>query len=119
MINLIKDRVVCKIMLNHLRQLQSRDKRLCSSVFQTEKESGAAGERFIFPGNFNEERKNEFRCAFALHEDFISEEEEASLLKEVEPHLTRQVYQKDHWDNAIQVAGAVLYDQIEFTVTIW
>ena len=109
MINLVKNRVVGKIMLNHLRQLQSRDKRLCSSVFQTESESGVAGERFIFPGNFNEERKKEFRCAFALHEDFISEEEEASLLKEVEPHLTRQVYQKDHWDNAIQVAAAFLY----------
>ena len=33
--------------------------------------------------------------------DFINEEEETSLCKEVEPHLKRLVYEKDHWDEAI------------------
>lgn len=32
-------------------------------------------------------------------ENFISEEEETLLLKEVEPYLKRQKYQYDHWDN--------------------
>lgn len=32
-------------------------------------------------------------------DDFISDEEEQALLKEVEPHLKRLRYQKDHWDN--------------------
>ncbi|KXJ10411.1 alpha-ketoglutarate-dependent dioxygenase alkB homolog 7, mitochondrial [Exaiptasia diaphana] len=36
-----------------------------------------------------------------VHEDFISEEEENRLLNEVEPYLTRQTYQYDHWDGAI------------------
>lgn len=32
---------------------------------------------------------------------FISEEEEAALLKELEPGLKRKRYEFDHWDNAI------------------
>ncbi|XP_074611468.1 alpha-ketoglutarate-dependent dioxygenase alkB homolog 7, mitochondrial-like [Acropora palmata] len=34
-------------------------------------------------------------------EDFVSEDEEGVLLKEVEPYLKRQKYQFDHWDDAI------------------
>ena len=33
--------------------------------------------------------------------DFINEQEETSLCKEVQPHLQRLVYEKDHWDEAI------------------
>ena len=33
-----------------------------------------------------------------LIKDFITTEEEESLFNEVEPHLKRQVYEKDHWD---------------------
>ena len=32
-------------------------------------------------------------------EDFVSEDEEGVLLKEVEPYLKRQKYQFDHWDD--------------------
>ena len=42
--------------------------------------------------------QNSFKC----HENFISENEEKSLLKEVEPHLKRLIYEKDHWDEAIE-----------------
>ena len=31
--------------------------------------------------------------------NFISEEEQTLLLKEIEPYLKRQKYQYDHWDN--------------------
>lgn len=34
-----------------------------------------------------------------IREDFVSEEEEGMLLKEVEPYLKRQKYQFDHWDD--------------------
>ena len=34
-----------------------------------------------------------------IYEDFISEDEEQSLLSEVEPYLKRLRYEKDHWDN--------------------
>uniref|UniRef100_A0A7E4VRM9 2OG-FeII_Oxy_2 domain-containing protein n=1 Tax=Panagrellus redivivus TaxID=6233 RepID=A0A7E4VRM9_PANRE len=33
--------------------------------------------------------------------DFITESEEASLLKEIEPHMKRLRYEKAHWDDAI------------------
>jgi alkylated DNA repair protein alkB family protein 7 len=33
--------------------------------------------------------------------DFITENEEMSLLKEIEPHMKRLKYEKSHWDDAI------------------
>lgn len=33
--------------------------------------------------------------------DFITNDEEQNLVHEVEPHLKRLVYEKDHWDEAI------------------
>lgn len=38
---------------------------------------------------------------FEVIQDYINEEEEAVLVKEVEPHLRRLKYQFDHWDDAI------------------
>ena len=39
--------------------------------------------------------------SFRIIPNFISEEEEVALCKEVEPHLKRLVYEKNHWDEAI------------------
>ena len=39
-----------------------------------------------------------------VRENFISEEEESLLLKEVEPYLKRQKYQYDHWDDVSVLA---------------
>lgn len=36
-----------------------------------------------------------------VYMDFVSEEEERSLLDEVEPHLKRLKYEENHWDDAI------------------
>ncbi|XP_048255619.1 alpha-ketoglutarate-dependent dioxygenase alkB homolog 7, mitochondrial-like [Haliotis rufescens] len=36
-----------------------------------------------------------------IHEDFLSAEEEKSLLDEVEPYMKRLRYEHDHWDDAI------------------
>ncbi|GFS63970.1 alpha-ketoglutarate-dependent dioxygenase alkB homolog 7, mitochondrial [Trichonephila inaurata madagascariensis] len=38
----------------------------------------------------------------SLHENFISNSEEESLLKEIDPIFKRRRYQFDHWDGAIQ-----------------
>ncbi|CAI4231368.1 unnamed protein product [Auanema sp. JU1783] len=35
--------------------------------------------------------------------DFISQEEEAAIFKEVEPHMKRLRYEKSHWDDAIHL----------------
>ena len=43
-----------------------------------------------------------------IRENFVSEEEEGLLLKEVEPYLKRQKYQYDHWDDvSIIVSGLI------------
>lgn len=34
-----------------------------------------------------------------IHEDFLSAEEEKSLLDEVEPYMKRLRYEHDHWDD--------------------
>ena len=39
--------------------------------------------------------------SLSIHYDFITEKEESTLFKEVEPFLKRLVYEKDHWDEAI------------------
>lgn len=39
-----------------------------------------------------------FVASFKLADNFVAPDEEESLVDEVEPHLRRQVYQKDHWD---------------------
>jgi len=42
-----------------------------------------------------------FFNSFTLCENFIDSVEESNLVDEVQPHLERQVYEKDHWDEAI------------------
>lgn len=37
--------------------------------------------------------------SMTVHNDFISEAEEASLLNEIEPYMKRLRYEFDHWDN--------------------
>ena len=39
-----------------------------------------------------------FFSSFLVVDDFVSADEEAALVRESEPHLQRQVYQRDHWD---------------------
>merc|ERR1712183_1166185 len=42
-----------------------------------------------------------FRDSFIVYPEFITSVEESNIVMEVDPHLTRQVYEKDHWDDAI------------------
>lgn len=53
------------------------------------------------------ERK--LRAGMALIPNFISEEEEASLVKEVDPYLQRLHYESSHWDD---VRGFVILKKI-------
>ena len=53
---------------------------------------------FFHPG-FNSTLASTFSRSFLIHEDFISENEEASLMKEAQGQLKRLVYEKDHWDD--------------------
>lgn len=57
-----------------------------------------------------------------IREDFVSEEEEGMLLKEVEPYLKRQKYQFDHWDDvSVIVAEYIIilyYYIIEYIIIL-
>ncbi|XP_076046082.1 alpha-ketoglutarate-dependent dioxygenase alkB homolog 7, mitochondrial [Oratosquilla oratoria] len=48
-----------------------------------------------------ENTRKEIKKSFTTIENFISEEEEDILMKEIEPHIKRLRYEFDHWDDAI------------------
>ncbi|CAG9772770.1 unnamed protein product [Ceutorhynchus assimilis] len=39
--------------------------------------------------------------SMTVHTDFLTEEEENSLMNELDPYMTKLKYEYDHWDNAI------------------
>lgn len=43
--------------------------------------------------------KHEIVSNMLVHENFINEQEENSLLEEIEPYLKRMRYEFEHWDN--------------------
>eukprot|EP00095_Tigriopus_kingsejongensis_P005458 maker-scaffold224_size251237-snap-gene-1.52 protein:Tk05458 transcript:maker-scaffold224_size251237-snap-gene-1.52-mRNA-1 annotation:"alkylated dna repair protein alkb-like protein 7" len=56
---------------------------------------------YYYHPNFRAELRDTFQQSFLIYDNFITADEEEALAKEVEPHLKRQVYEKDHWDDAI------------------
>jgi len=55
-----------------------------------------------FHNGFEPENIKKFSASFLLFENIVSENEEENFMNEIEPHLKRHVYEKDHWDDAIQ-----------------
>jgi hypothetical protein len=53
---------------------------------------------YHFHDGFDASLVDRFTSSFLLTEDFITSEEEQSLLTEAETHLKRIIYEKDHWD---------------------
>lgn len=56
---------------------------------------------FFHPG-FDPGNVDKFAKSFLLFENIVTENEEEIFMKEMEPHLKRHLYEKDHWDDAIQ-----------------
>ena len=50
---------------------------------------------------WNESILQNLETSFRVIPNFITENEEKLMIKEVEPHLKRLIYEKDHWDEAI------------------
>ena len=50
---------------------------------------------------WNQELRENLKISLKIIPNFITEKDEESLVKEVEPHLKRLVYEKNHWDEAI------------------
>jgi alkylated DNA repair protein alkB homolog 7 len=54
-----------------------------------------------FEGKWPVEVKKQFISDMKVINDFITADEEASILTEIEPYLKRMRYERDHWDDAI------------------
>ncbi|XP_073832378.1 alpha-ketoglutarate-dependent dioxygenase alkB homolog 7, mitochondrial [Musca autumnalis] len=54
-----------------------------------------------FKGEWTPANKEKFIRDMRVLVDFITEEEEAKLLEEIEPYMKRLRYEYDHWDDAI------------------
>ena len=67
--------------------------------------SEATTSKFRFSSGFDTALAAKFSSSFLVHEDFVTAEEEAALMSEVEPHLGRLVYEKDHWDEVRNCFG--------------
>ena len=85
-----------KLLLAAAAALKNASRPVSSSGPSTAAE--AAASRFRFSAEFDPSLAAKFRASFLVHEDFVTAEEEAALMAEVEPHLGRLVYEKDHWD---------------------
>lgn len=76
---------------------------LISSVRHVSQDKFTIPEYFFFNSSFDNEReKFELMKSIFIHQDFLSENEEESLLIELEPYLKRMRYESGHWDNAIK-----------------
>ena len=53
---------------------------------------------YFHPG-WSDELQEKFAKSFLIYDDFICESEETKFMSEMEPHLKRHVYEKDHWDD--------------------
>ncbi|KAL5278188.1 ALKBH7 family protein [Megaselia abdita] len=66
----------------------------CSSIVHNK-------ELFHFMGKWPSEEKTKLLEDLKVIPNFITDQEEESIFKEVEPYLKRLHYESDHWDDAI------------------
>ena len=76
--------------------LQSISKSLLSRTF-----CSASKSYFYFHPGFDPDNIDKFVNSFLIFDDILTEKEEETFMREMEPHLKRHVYEKDHWDDVI------------------
>ncbi|XP_017006720.2 alpha-ketoglutarate-dependent dioxygenase alkB homolog 7, mitochondrial [Drosophila takahashii] len=54
-----------------------------------------------FAGQWTSSERRQFECDMRVIENFVTPAEEAGLLREIEPHISRLPYESSHWDEAI------------------
>lgn len=72
-----------------------------SNLSQENCKYGRLPEYLHFHQETSVETREAVSSSFVVLRDFVTKEEEETLLKEVEPHLKRLHYEHDHWDDAI------------------
>ncbi|XP_042222656.1 alpha-ketoglutarate-dependent dioxygenase alkB homolog 7, mitochondrial-like [Homarus americanus] len=58
-------------------------------------------EYFYFHASCSSNTRSSINSSFEVVNNFVSEDEEEVLMKEIEPHLKRLKYEYNHWDDAI------------------
>ena len=66
---------------------------------------------YHFHSSFPSCLEEQFTSSFLVMEEVVTEEEEQSFMEEMEGHLKRHVYEKDHWDDAIKVVAICKAEQ--------
>jgi hypothetical protein len=61
--------------------------------------TGTTADWCAFCAAFPAQRRAAFLASFRLRPAFVTATEEAEFLREMEPHLVRHKYERDHWDN--------------------
>lgn len=85
---------------NHAKQISNVNNK--NEVEETGKaRSVIEPEYFYFHSSCHLETRASVASSFEVIRNYISEDEEAVLMKEVEPHLGRLKYEYNHWDDAI------------------
>nr|XP_016939024.1 alpha-ketoglutarate-dependent dioxygenase alkB homolog 7, mitochondrial [Drosophila suzukii] len=54
-----------------------------------------------FAGQWPSSEKRQFESHMRVIKNFVAEEEEQVLMREIEPHISRLPYESSHWDDAI------------------
>ena len=75
--------------------------KLCRTNVSNYTTSTTPSHLYSFHPNFPEEHQLSFLQSFLVLEEVVTKDEEATFMKEMEPHLKRHIYEKDHWDDAI------------------
>ena len=78
--------------------------KLESKIFHILKQRFSSLSPSIYPNlsfhpSWDSVNKEKFAQSFLIYDDFITEDEEKTFMAEMEPHLKRHVYEKDHWDD--------------------
>lgn len=92
-----------RLILGHSRQLIKKQlllTRLAHVKVQNLPET--CDKTFDFIGNWPESEKDNLLSDMIIKNDFITQNEEDEIMKEIDPYLKRLKYEFDHWDDAIQ-----------------
>lgn len=84
--------------------LENGNVRSISNVIQSEKESPS----WIDASDSN--TLSDLTDSFIVYNDFITEDEEKSLMNELEPYMRRLRYERDHWDDVSVHYFEVLFE---------
>ena len=84
--------------------LKNGNVRSISNIIQSEKENPS----WIDASDSN--TLSDLTDSFIVYNDFITEDEEKSLMNELEPYMRRLRYERDHWDDVSVHYFEVLFE---------